>query len=141
VVPSALVDRVTAEKMLADRGTSRIDQLAFADFLARGELDRHLRRMRTRYRARRDALVEAVTEFLPEAEILGIAAGLHATVRLDINEDALRAEAAERRIAFETMRDYDAGDGTLLLGYAPLPEPTIRAGIAELSRLPGTRRR
>ena len=141
VVPSALVDRVTAEKMLADRGTSRIDQLAFADFLARGELDRHLRRMRTRYRARRDALVEAVTEFLPEAEILGIAAGLHATVRLDVDEDALRAEAAERRIAFETMRDYDAGDGTLLLGYAPLPEPTIRAGIAELSRLPGIRRR
>ncbi len=142
VVPSHLVDRVTAEKMLADRGTSRIDQLAFADFLARGELDRHLRRMRTKYRARRDALVEAVTTQLPEAEILGIAAGLHATVRLEgIDEDALRAQAAERRIAFETMRDYEAGDGTLLLGYAPLPEPTIRAGIAELSRLPGTRRR
>jgi GntR family transcriptional regulator / MocR family aminotransferase len=144
VVPADLVDRVTAEKMLADRGTSRIDQLAFADFLARGELDRHLRRMRTRYRARRDALVEAIGEFLPEAEILGIAAGLHATVRLDVDEDALRAEAAERRIAFETMRDYEAGDGTLLLGYAPLPEATIRAGVRELGaaiRLLGTRRR
>ena len=78
VVPRALVDRVSAEKMLADRGTSRIDQLAFADFLARGELDRHLRRMRTRYRARRDVLVAAVAAELPEAEILGIAAGLHA---------------------------------------------------------------
>jgi GntR family transcriptional regulator / MocR family aminotransferase len=136
---------VTAEKMLADRGTSRIDQLAFADFLARGELDRHLRRMRTKYRARRDALVEAVATELPDAEILGIAAGLHATVRIpDLDEDALRAEAGRRRIAFETMRDYEAGDGTLLLGYAPLPEPTIRAGVRELgaaSRLPGSRRR
>ncbi len=144
VVPAALVDRVAAEKMLADRGTSRIDQLAFADFLARGELDRHLRRMRTRYRARRDALVAAIGELLPEAEILGIAAGLHATVRVDVDEDALRAEAAERRIAFETMRDYEAGDGTLLLGYAPLPEATIHAGVRELAaaiRLPGTRRR
>jgi GntR family transcriptional regulator / MocR family aminotransferase len=142
VVPSQLVERVTAEKMLADRGTSRIDQLAFADFLARGELDRHLRRMRATYRARRDALVAAVSEHLPDAEILGIAAGLHATVRLpDADEDVLRSAAADRRIAFETMRDYEAGDGTLLLGYAPLPEPTIRAGIAELSRLPGIRRR
>jgi GntR family transcriptional regulator/MocR family aminotransferase len=143
VVPGPLVERVTAEKTLADRGTSRIDQLAFADFLARGELDRHLRRMRTRYRARRDALVEAVATELPDAEILGIAAGLHATVRLPgVDEDALRAEAARRRIAFETMRDYGAGDGTLLLGYAPLPEPTIRAGIAELAiPLRGTRRR
>jgi GntR family transcriptional regulator/MocR family aminotransferase len=141
VVPAGLVERVAAEKVLADRGTSRIDQLAFADFLARGELDRHLRRMRGRYRARRDTLVEAVREHLPEAEILGIAAGLHATVRLDVDEDALRAEAAGRRIALETMRDYQAGDGTLLLGYALMPEPTIRTGIAELSRLPGIRRR
>jgi GntR family transcriptional regulator/MocR family aminotransferase len=135
VVPSHLVEPITQEKLLADRGTSRIDQLAFADFLARGELDRHLRRMRTTYRARRDALVEAVARELPDAEILGIAAGLHATVRLPgVDEDALRAEAARRRIAFETMRDYDQPDGplTLLLGYAPLPEPTIRAGVREL---------
>jgi GntR family transcriptional regulator/MocR family aminotransferase len=136
VVPGALVESVTAETTLADRGTSRIDQLALADFLARGELDRHLRRMRTRYRARRDALVAAVASELPEAEILGIAAGLHATVRLPgVDEDALRAEAARRRIAFETMRDYARRDGplTLLLGYAPLPEPTIRAGVRELA--------
>jgi hypothetical protein len=35
------------------------------------------------------------------------------------------------------MRDYDADDGTLtlLLGYAPLPEPTIRAGVRELAGL------
>jgi GntR family transcriptional regulator/MocR family aminotransferase len=121
--------------VLADRGTSRIDQLAFADFLQRGELDRHLRRMRGRYRARRDAMIEALAA-LPNAEILGIAAGLHVTVRLpDVNEDALRAAAAERRIAFETMREYDADDGTLtlLLGYAQTPEPTIRAGVRELS--------
>jgi GntR family transcriptional regulator/MocR family aminotransferase len=141
VVPRPLVERVAAEKMLADRGTSRIDQLAYADFLLRGELDRHLRRMRIRYRARRDALVEAVSTYLPEAEVLGIAAGLHATVRVDMDEDALRAEATGHRIAFETLRDYEAGDGTLLLGYALMPEPTIRTGIAELSRLPGTRRR
>ena len=138
VVPSGLVERVTAEKMLADRGTSRIDQLAFADFLGRGELDRHLRRMRGRYRARRDAMISALNEALPTAEILGIAAGLHVTVRLaGVDEDALRAAAVEQRIAFETMRNYDADDGTLtlLLGYAPLPEPTIRAGVGELARL------
>ena len=42
---------------VADRGAARIEQHAFADFIARGELDRHLRRMRARYRRRRDALV------------------------------------------------------------------------------------
>ena len=55
-----LVEPIRHEKYLADLGTARIEQHAFADFIARGELDRHLRRMRARYRARRDALVEAL---------------------------------------------------------------------------------
>ena len=66
VVPPALLESVTQEKLLADRGTARIEQYAFADFLNRGELDRHLRRMRARYRRRRDALVEALAAALPE---------------------------------------------------------------------------
>ena len=43
-----------------------MDQLTFADFLSRGEFDRHLRRMRPVYRRRRDALLDALHEFLPE---------------------------------------------------------------------------
>ena len=73
--PPWLLEGVTHEKLLADRGTARIEQHAFADFLDRGELDRHLRRMRMRYRKRRDALVEALTETLPEAAVSGVAAG------------------------------------------------------------------
>ena len=111
VVPGALVERVSAEKVLADRGTSRIDQLAFADFLRRGELDRHLRRMRGRYRARRDAMIAALADALPAAEILGIAAGLHVTVRLPagVDEDALRAAADQRRIAFDSLVEFRVG--------------------------------
>ena len=48
-VPPALLDAVTDEK-LWPTGARRIEEYAFADFVARGELDRHLRRMRTRYR-------------------------------------------------------------------------------------------
>jgi GntR family transcriptional regulator/MocR family aminotransferase len=136
VVPPRLLEAVTHEKDLADKGTARIEQHAFADFLARGELDRHLRRMRARSRPRRDALVAALAEALPEATVHGIAAGLHATVRLpDGDADAIKAEAARRRIRFNTMSDYREGAGgppTLMLGYAAVPEAAIRAGIREL---------
>ena len=139
VVPPALLAAVTHEKVLADRGTARVEQLAFARFLARGELDRHLRRMRIRYTARRDALVQALAAELPEAEVLGIAAGLHATVRLPAGagaEAAIRAEAARRRIQLEVMGDYRPdhdGPATLMLGYAQMSEPAIRAGVRELA--------
>ena len=42
-----------------------LEQLAFADFLSRGDFDRHLRRMRPIYRARRDALLGALRRHLP----------------------------------------------------------------------------
>jgi GntR family transcriptional regulator / MocR family aminotransferase len=141
VVPPRLLDTVAHEKLIADLGTARIEQHAFADFLARGELDRHLRRMRVRYRARRDALVAALAEFLPEASVHGIAGGLHATVRLPngFDEQAIREGARGRRILFNTTRDYrpegDAAGVTLMLGYAQLPESAIRAGVRELAEI------
>jgi GntR family transcriptional regulator / MocR family aminotransferase len=137
-VPSRLLDAVAEEKRLADRTTAQIDQHAFAHFLTGGELDRHLRRMRVRYRSRRDALVEALAEELPEAQVEGIAAGLHATVRLPEGDDelAIAAEAKRRRIAIEVMADYrsgTAGAPTLLLGYGQIAEPSIRPGVAALA--------
>ena len=125
--------------MLADRGTNRIDQHAFADFLERGELDRHLRRMRLSYRARRDAAIARLGLALPDAEVSGIAAGLHLTVTLaaPVDEDSLRAECARRRVEISTISDYKPGAfaerPTLLLGYAQVPEPAIGAAVAELA--------
>ena len=46
-------------------GSPALDQLALADFIAHGELDRHLRRMRPIYRGARDALLAALARHLP----------------------------------------------------------------------------
>jgi GntR family transcriptional regulator / MocR family aminotransferase len=139
VVPPTLLDAVTHEKDLADCGTARIEQHAFATFLTRGELDRHLRRMRVRYRRRRDMLIETLAEALPEANVRGIAAGLHATAQLpdDYDDRAILSEARRRRIDLTTMFDFwiepGAGPPTLLLGYAQVREPAIRSGVIELA--------
>jgi GntR family transcriptional regulator/MocR family aminotransferase len=139
VVPQSLLEAITHAKLLADQGSPRIDQFAFADFLARGELDRHLRRMRARYHARRDAMVAALADAIPEATIRGVAAGLHAIVELPAGDDeqAILDEARRRGIALAILDTYriDPRDRppTLLLGYGQVSEPAIRAGIAELA--------
>jgi GntR family transcriptional regulator/MocR family aminotransferase len=138
-VPAALLDAVRYEKSISDQTTARIEQHAMADFIGRGELDRHLRRMRLSYRARRDAVIAAVGRELPDAAISGIAAGLHVTVTLaaGVEEAALRAECERRRVAISTLSDYREGafaeTPTLLLGYAQLPEAAIAAAVAELA--------
>jgi GntR family transcriptional regulator / MocR family aminotransferase len=139
VVPPRLLARVRDEKLIADLGTARIEQHALAHFLERGELDRHLRRMRAHYRARRDALVGALAETLPDAVVRGVAAGLHVTVELSEADDerAIAEEAARRRIALDTLRDYrggaQSGPAVLMLGYGQAAEPTIRAGVCALA--------
>ena len=141
VVPPRLLAAVTDEKDLADCGTARIDQHAFARFLIRGDLDRHLRRMRTRYRRRRDLLVQAVAEHLPDATVRGIAAGLHATVELAPHDDeqAILDEAHRRRLDLTTMRDFwcepGAGPPTLLVGYAQIPDHAVADAVHELAQV------
>ena len=137
VAPAALVPALRREKRLSDRGTPHIDQRAFADFVERGELDRHLRRMRQLYRGRRDALVRALAEELPEARVRGIAAGMHVVAELAPGDDAgaIADEARRRRIRFETLADYGVvgGPPVLMLGYGQIAEAAIPAGIAELA--------
>ena len=139
VVPPSMLESVIHQKLLADRGTSSIEQHALADFITRGELDRHLRRMRTHYRRRRDTLVQCLGEVLPEATVGGVAAGLHVTLRLpdSDNEEDIRVEARHRRIELETTNDYrpssDNRPPTLLLGYGHMPQHTIRPGVRELA--------
>jgi GntR family transcriptional regulator/MocR family aminotransferase len=146
VVPTWMLEAVGQEKLLADRGTARIEQHAFADFLARGELDRHLRRMRARYRKRRDALVQALAESLPEATVRGAAAGLHVTVELPDGDDeqAIRDQAGAWRVEIETMAEFRpatvGSPPALVLGYAQMPEPTIRAGVRALAEAVHTAR-
>ena len=141
VVPAGLGAAVAEEKFLADQGTARIEQHAMADFIARGELDRHLRRMRLRYRARRDALISALADAVPGASVRGIAAGLHVTVGLPDRHDEqrLRAAAADRRLELSTLSDYRPGafdtDPVLLLGYSQLHEASIPSAVEELARV------
>lgn len=139
VLPESLAEAVAAEKALDDLGSPVLDQLALADLLDRGELDRHLRRMRPRYRARRAALIAALRRRLPEAWIGGVEAGLHAVATLpaETDEAALIRAGAARGVALHGLAwcrfDESSGPPGLVLGYAAMPEAAIERGVAELA--------
>jgi GntR family transcriptional regulator / MocR family aminotransferase len=138
VLPRHLIDDVAAAKILADRGSPALDQLAFADFLSRGEFDRHLRRMRPVYRRRRDALLKALGERLPDFEPTGIAAGQHLVTWLppDLDEAAVVEAAARCGVGVYGVAPYrisSEGPGGLIFGYATLNERLIAEGVEILA--------
>lgn len=139
VLPPELVQPMANAKLLADRGSPALDQLAFADFLARGELDRHLRRMRPIFRSRRDVLLKALADHLPHWEPTGIAAGLHLVAWLppDLEESRVVTAAAQEGVAvagLSPLRLSSAGRGGLIFGYSDLTGDAIQDGIVRLAR-------
>jgi GntR family transcriptional regulator/MocR family aminotransferase len=135
--PPALTERIVAVKQAVDMGSAALDQLAFADVLERGELDRHLRRMRPIYRRRRDALIAALARWIPDLRPLGASAGLHlhAWLPADLDEDALIAAAGRAGIGVTglTSRRVAPGPAGLVLGYGAIAEGAIDEGIRRLA--------
>jgi GntR family transcriptional regulator / MocR family aminotransferase len=129
--PSWLTGALTYESAVAGGGCPVPEQLALAEFISSGELDRHLRRMRIRYRERRLALLEALARELPGARVLGVPAGTFALVVLPggIDEPGLVSACAERGVAVQCLDD---GSASLVLGYASLAEPAIARAVALL---------
>jgi GntR family transcriptional regulator/MocR family aminotransferase len=134
LLPSWLTWELTAGKTIEDCGSEIVGQLALCDFIARGELDRHVRRMRLRYQRRREALLGALERWLPEASVSGADAGLFELVVLpeEIQESLLLRAAAERGVGAEGLglhRFTTTGPPGVLLGYGNLSEPAIEQGI------------
>lgn len=138
-LPQTLVGPIRTEKVFDDLGTPVLDQLALADFIERGELDRHLRRMRPRYRARRDALVAALAEHLPTWRVRGAAAGLNTVALLPghVDEAALLAHALGHDIRLHGLSWYRVVPGPpgLVLGFGSHGEATIERAVRRLARV------
>jgi GntR family transcriptional regulator/MocR family aminotransferase len=138
ILPGRLVEPMARAKLMDDRGSPVFDQLAFADFVARGEFDRHLRRMRPRYRLLRDTLVEELSQRIPELEPVGVSAGLHVMTFLppDLTEDAVRAAASERGLGVYGLAQYwvaGSGPAGLVFGYGSLTQKEVVEGIELLA--------
>jgi GntR family transcriptional regulator / MocR family aminotransferase len=139
--PPALSEAILAEKHADDRGSPMLEQLALARLIESGRFDRHLRRMRTVYAGRRQALMDALAEHAPGVTLHGLAAGIHAVAGLPDHADELQivADARERSIGLYPMSRYRSGGQTsppqLALGFGNLTEPAIARGIAKIADL------
>jgi GntR family transcriptional regulator / MocR family aminotransferase len=132
VLPPALVEPVARLQRRIGGTPAPLDQLALADLIERGELDRHLRRQRRRYLRQRDALLAALARELPEVEVRGAAAGLHAVLLLPagLDEAAVVTAARERGVALQGLCH---GAPALVVGYSNVSEHAVGGAVAELA--------
>jgi GntR family transcriptional regulator/MocR family aminotransferase len=142
VLPEPLVDVFRKARAVTDAGSSALEQLALADFIAGGFLERYLRRTRRRHAERLEALLEALgRELGPRARVHGEASGLHVLLALE------ELPARKARMFREACRNrgvavYSANPAYLdppahaefLMGYGGLDAHAIRKGVRQIRR-------
>lgn len=137
LLPPGLVGETVMLRAAADGGGSRIEERALAELIASGGFDRHLRAVRTRYRAKRALLVEAVAAAAPAVSVHGIAAGLHAVLALpaEVAEEPVVEAAAAAGVTVHGIgtftRAHPAPPG-LVVGYGLPSDRELRAAVATL---------
>jgi GntR family transcriptional regulator/MocR family aminotransferase len=143
ILPRPLVRPVTAAKALWDGGTPLLEQAALARFMQTGELEKHIRKMRRLYRARRDALVKALHEEFGERVRVGERhGGLNMLVTLDarLAEEEVVRRAAQSGIGLRGAAAYFAEPPrkpTFLMGFAALPEEEVKEAVRALAAAVG----
>ncbi|HEU4980803.1 MAG TPA: PLP-dependent aminotransferase family protein [Solirubrobacterales bacterium] len=103
-----------------------------------GGLDENLELVNGALRERRDALVKALGEHIPEAKFVVPEGGYFLWLSLndDVDSAALLAEAKEEGVAFVAGPDFmlDGGASSLRLSFAPVPANAVDEGIQRLAR-------
>jgi 2-aminoadipate transaminase len=108
------------------------------ELCASGGLDRNIEFVKGALRERRDALVEALNEQIPEAEFVVPGGGYFLWLDLAEGTDttALLAEAKEEGVAFVAGPDFmiDGGANSLRLSFASVPPERIGEGVGRIAR-------
>ncbi len=103
-----------------------------------GGLDENLKVVNAALRERRDALVEALREHIPEAEFVVPEGGYFLWLDLDddVDSKALLAEAQEEGVTFVAGPDFmmEGGSSSLRLSFAPVRADEVAEGVQRIAR-------
>jgi 2-aminoadipate transaminase len=138
IADEALIDKLALAKQAADLQSSTFNQYIALEMLQRG-LD--VAKLRTVYRERRDAMLEALDKHFPNgATWTRPAGGLFVWVTLPerIDAMALLPKAVENNVTFVPGEDFhadDSGKNTIRLNFSNAGVDAIHAGIERLASL------
>jgi GntR family transcriptional regulator / MocR family aminotransferase len=140
VLPPALLDRY----QMIFRGyfstVSLLEQQTLASFMEQGYWDRHLRRIRTTYKKKHDALLVAIERHFGErAKVTGQGAGLHVVIGL-ADQPYPEKELIQRAVAkgiflspfSESYASGSSDSNNVMLGFGGMNPEQLEQGIEQL---------
>ena len=140
--PLWLTDAIARRKALLNHGCPWLEQAVLARLFEYGDYSRHLYRLRCRYRAQRDALLDGLHELWGgDVQVSGTGTGMHVALHLPPGEPCaadIAHHALVHGVRLYPMDDAAcahipaSGNRVLLLGYASQSVDQIQAAMARL---------
>jgi len=140
---SDLMDVLVRMKQASDLCTSKLTQHMAARYIKEYDMDEHLKMVRTCYRKKRDMMIAALEQHMPQNE--GITwthpdGGLFLWVRLpdEIDTGKMFPRAIENKVAYVVGSDFypnGGGENTMRLSFSLNSEAKIDEGIKRLAKV------
>ncbi len=139
VAPPALLARVAAHRLHIDVQGDRVLEYALAQLIEEGEIQRHVRRARREYAARRELLADALRKTLSGALSFTVPAGgigLWVKAADDLDMEMWAARARQRGVIIPTAANF-AEDRKVRpfarLGFGSLDRDELLEGVRRLA--------
>jgi DNA-binding transcriptional MocR family regulator len=136
VGPAALIKQVQGVATNTYISPNMVAQSIVNQFARSGRMDSAVETVKNALRERRDLLVEALNEQLPEARFEPPSGGYFMWVELPgVDVVALEAAAREREVLFVKGADFlmDGGENALRLAYSGVTADKIAEGVGRLA--------
>ncbi|ENU10023.1 MocR-like pyridoxine biosynthesis transcription factor PdxR [Acinetobacter calcoaceticus] len=138
VASASVIQSITEDILLIDRQGNNITELALADLMQRGEIKRHIRKMKKIYQLRRDhALTEFSRVFSGDVQIQPPAGGMALWVKFQksfTKEQALKLDGLNMDTEHKFRQD-DSSNRCIRFGFAALSEQEITSLIEKLNEV------
>jgi GntR family transcriptional regulator/MocR family aminotransferase len=141
VLPDSLIELAKRAMVWLGLGLSSMEHFALADFIAEGDLQRHIRRSRAAYQHRRQTLIFHLSQqFLKAVSIPSYGAGLYQLVRFELpllEEDLLKCAVLAGLPMVPTRSYYDQPAQRLefLIPFCMLEAEATAAKVARFKEL------
>jgi 2-aminoadipate transaminase len=141
VAPRPVLAKLNLGKVSSDLCSSSLTQYFVAAYFAGGDWREYIDRVRDVYRTRRDAMLDALAEYLPaEARWTHPRGGLFVWVTLPdfIDTTDLLARALRENVAFvpgEGAFDDGRGHNSMRLNFSSSSEDRIREGVRRIGKI------
>ena len=139
VVPDDLVKAFSGMRFLIDRQSNEILQLSVAEFIKTGLYETHLLKMRRIFEARRDYLIEAVSDnFGDWGKFIATGQGMHMTFVFnnpDIDDEAVADLCRRQGVELRSISSFSMGRPLykgLIMGFGHFPPAQLLAAVSRI---------